>query len=69
MAQNKSFTEPKNGSQDSVSSSTVLFNYRMYMCCILLGRGGERIVDTVPGGKALELQLRRGVGQAAHTRS
>jgi hypothetical protein len=29
--------------------------------------GGERIVDIVPEGTELELQLRRGVGQAAHT--
>ena len=36
-------------------------------CCILRGPGGERIVDIVPGGTELELQLRRGVGQAAHT--
>ena len=39
------------------------------LCCILRGPGGERIVDTVPGGTELELQLRRGVGQAAHTRN
>jgi len=37
--------------------------------CILPGPGGERIVDVVPGGTELELQLRRGVGQAAHTRN
>jgi hypothetical protein len=30
---------------------------------------GERIVDIVPGGTELEIQLRRGVGQAAHTRN
>ena len=30
--------------------------------------GGERVVDVVPGGTELELQLRRGVGQAAHAR-
>ena len=36
-------------------------------CCILRGPGGERIVDIVPGVMELELQLRRGVGQAAHT--
>jgi hypothetical protein len=35
--------------------------------CILRGPGGERIVDIVPGGTELELQLRRGVRQAAHT--
>ena len=35
-------------------------------CCILCGPGGERIVDIVPGGTELELQLRWGVGQAAH---
>jgi hypothetical protein len=33
-------------------------------CCILRGPGGERIVET-----DLELQLRRGVEQAAHTRN
>ena len=38
-------------------------------CCILRGPGGERIVDDAPGGTELELQLRRGVGQAAHTRN
>jgi hypothetical protein len=36
-------------------------------CCILRGPGGERIVDVVPGGTELELQLRREVGQAADT--
>ena len=40
-----------------------------YHCCILRGPGGERIVDIVPGGTELELQLKRGVGQAAHTRN
>jgi hypothetical protein len=35
--------------------------------CILRGTGGERIVDVVPGGTELELQLRQGVGQVAHT--
>ena len=35
-------------------------------CCILRGPGRERIVDIVPGGTELELQLRRGVWQAAH---
>ena len=37
--------------------------------CILSGPGGERIVDVVPGGTELELQLKRGVGKAAHTRN
>jgi len=36
-------------------------------CCILRGPGGERVVDIVAGGTEFELQLRRGVGQAAHT--
>jgi len=36
------------------------------LCCILHGPGGERIMDVVPRGTELELQLRRGVGQAAH---
>jgi hypothetical protein len=36
-------------------------------CCILGGHGGERIMDVVPRGTKLELQLRRGVGQASHT--
>jgi hypothetical protein len=31
-------------------------------CCILGGPGGERILDVVPRGTELELQLRRGVG-------
>ena len=35
--------------------------------CILRDPGGESIVDVVPGGTELELQLRRGVGQAPHT--
>jgi len=38
-------------------------------CCILRGPGGERTVDVVPRGTELELQLRRGDGQAAHTRN
>jgi hypothetical protein len=33
------------------------------------GPGGERIVDIVSGETELELQLRRGVGQAAHIRN
>jgi len=37
--------------------------------CIVRGPGGERIVDVVPGGTELELQLRRVVDQAAHTRN
>jgi hypothetical protein len=37
------------------------------LCCILRGPGGERIMDIVPGGTELELQLRRAVGQTAHT--
>jgi len=36
-------------------------------CFILRSPGGERIVDVVPGGTELELQLRWGVGQATHT--
>jgi hypothetical protein len=40
-----------------------------FLCCILRGPGGERIVDIVPGGTELELQLRRGVGQASLTRN
>jgi hypothetical protein len=39
------------------------------LCGILRGTGGERIVDIVPGRTELESQLRRGVGQAAHTRN
>jgi len=35
--------------------------------CILGGPGGERIMDVFPRGTELELQLRRGVGQASHT--
>jgi hypothetical protein len=38
-------------------------------CCIVHGPSGERIMDIVPGGTERELQLRRGVGQAAHTRN
>ena len=37
------------------------------ICCIPRGPGGERIVDIVPGETELELQLRWGVGQPAHT--
>jgi hypothetical protein len=36
-------------------------------CCILGGPGEEHIMDVVPRGTELELQLRRGVGQAPHT--
>jgi len=36
-------------------------------CFILRDPCGECILDVVPGGTELELQLRRGVGQAAHT--
>jgi hypothetical protein len=39
----------------------------LFRCRILCGPGGERIVDIVPGGTELELQLRLGVTQAAHT--
>jgi hypothetical protein len=39
----------------------------MFKCCILRGLGGDRIMAIVPGGTELELQLRRGVGQVAHT--
>jgi hypothetical protein len=31
------------------------------------GPSGERIMHVVPRGTELELQLRRGVGQASHT--
>jgi hypothetical protein len=31
--------------------------------------GEERIVDIVPGGTELELQLRQGAGKAAHIRN
>jgi len=37
------------------------------LCCTPRGPSGERIVDIVPGGRELELQLRRGVGQVART--
>ena len=40
-----------------------------HKCCILRCPGEERIVDVVSRGTELELQLRRGVGQAAHTLS
>ena len=33
-------------------------------CCIPRGPSGERIVDIVPGGTELELQLRRGLGRS-----
>jgi hypothetical protein len=39
----------------------------MLHCYILGGPGGERIKDVVTKGTELELQLRRGVGQASHT--
>jgi len=41
--------------------------YLMFICCILRGRRGEHVVDVVPGGTELELQLRRGVWQVART--
>jgi len=31
------------------------------------GPGREFVVDIGPGGTQIELQLRRGIGQAAHT--
>jgi hypothetical protein len=39
----------------------------MLICCIWCGPSEKRIMDIVPGGNELKLQLRRGVGQAAHT--
>jgi hypothetical protein len=41
--------------------------YLTSVCCILGGPGGERIIDVVPRVTELEIQLRRGVGQASHT--
>jgi hypothetical protein len=41
---------------------------QLSLCCILRGPSGECIMDVVPGGTELKLQLRRGVGQASHTR-
>jgi hypothetical protein len=38
-----------------------------WLCCILRGPVGERIMDIVPRGTELELKLRWGVGQATHT--
>ena len=52
-----------------LSSHLCLGLFVLIPCCILRGPGGERIVDVVPGGTELELHLRRGVGQAAHTRN
>ena len=49
-----------------ISTSTNVKNFQV-QCCILRGPSG--IVDIVPGGMDLELQLRRGIGQAAHTRN
>jgi len=40
-----------------------------YICCILRGPGGERVVDVFLGETELELQLRPGDGQAAHFRN
>jgi hypothetical protein len=37
------------------------------LCYILRGPAGERILDIVPGGTELKIQLRRGVGKAART--
>jgi len=50
-------------------SAKLLVDSRYASWCILRGAGGERIVDIVPGGTELELQLRRGFGKAAHTRN
>jgi len=36
---------------------------KIYLTCILRGPGEERIVDVVPGGTELELQLRREFGR------
>jgi hypothetical protein len=52
-------TQPKSNSKIRPTTS----------CCILRGPSEERIVDFVPRGTELELQLRRVVGQAAHTRN
>ena len=38
------------------------------LCCILRGPGGELIVDVVPGGTELELQVKTG-SWAGRTRS
>jgi hypothetical protein len=51
----------------SLAHSVLLL--RKSTCCILCGLCGERVLDIVPGGMELELQLRRGVGKAAHTRN
>jgi hypothetical protein len=37
------------------------------LCCILRGPGGGRIVDVVPGGTELELQVKRGDLGRPHT--
>jgi hypothetical protein len=41
----------------------------IFTSCIRRGPGRERILDIVPGGTELELWLRRGVRQTAHTRN
>jgi len=39
---------------------TVLFKDYSYICCILRGPGGERILDVVPRGAELGTQVKTG---------
>jgi len=41
-------------------TTTITITITITVCCILLGPGGERIVDVVPGGMELEPQVRKG---------
>ena len=38
----------------------ILCNFKRYICSIQRGPGGERIVDVIPGGTELELQVKTG---------
>jgi hypothetical protein len=58
----------KTGIVHLVSSQHVM-TYRLFLCCVWHGPGGEHTLDIVPRETELEHKLRRGVGQAVHTRN
>ena len=55
-----------NSSESFVMVHMISHLLSWYICCNLRGPSGERIVYDVPERTKLELQVRRGVGQAAH---
>jgi len=50
---------PGNGRLNNLNDPVLNVLTFSLWCCTLCGPGGERIVDIVPGGTELELQLRR----------